>query len=75
VDIDLKSFRFTTVPNHDSMQPLSLVENMSRIWPFQNLFRAEKFRSTRCFAQYNREDLSFEGTLNFLSQSLVDWIW
>jgi hypothetical protein len=25
VDIDLKSFRFTTVPNHDSMQQLSIV--------------------------------------------------
>ena len=48
VDIDLKSFRFTTVPNHDSMQPLSLVENMSRIWPFQNLFRAEKFQQANC---------------------------
>jgi hypothetical protein len=45
VDIDLKSFRFTTVPNHDSMQLSSLAENMSRIRPIQNLFRAEKFQS------------------------------
>jgi len=38
VDMDLKSFRFTTVPNHDSMLPLSLVENMSRIRPIKHLF-------------------------------------
>ena len=35
VDIDLKSFRFTTVPNHDSKHLSSLVENMSRIRPIQ----------------------------------------
>jgi hypothetical protein len=38
VDIDLKSFRFTTVPNCDSMLLLSL-ENVSRIRPIQHLFK------------------------------------
>jgi len=38
VDIDLKSFRFTTVPNYDSTLLLSL-ENMSRIRPIQHLFK------------------------------------
>jgi hypothetical protein len=45
VDMDLKSFRFTTVPNHDSISLSSLAENMSRIRPSasSNIFRAIKF--------------------------------
>ena len=58
VDIDLKSFRFTTVPNHDSMQLSSLVENMSRIRPIQNLFRAEKFQPVGFVAQHNRNEFA-----------------
>ena len=60
VDIDLKSFRFTTVPNHDAMmQVLSWVEKMSRIRPFRNLSRS---RCARCFAQYSRKNISFVAT-------------
>jgi hypothetical protein len=48
VDIDLKSFRFTTVPNHDSIQLSSLAENMRRIRLIHNHFRAEKFQQANC---------------------------
>ena len=40
VDIDLNSLRFTTVPNHASMQLSSLVENTSRIRPIKHLFKS-----------------------------------
>jgi len=56
VDIDLKSFRFTTVLNHDSIHSIqlsSLVENLSRIRPIQHLFkylfRAIKFQMVDLF--------------------------
>jgi hypothetical protein len=58
VDIDLKLFRFTTVPNHDSMLLSSLVENMSRIRPIQNVFRAEKFQSICFVSQHNHNEFS-----------------
>jgi hypothetical protein len=53
VDIDLKSFRFTTVPNHDSIQLSSLAENMSTIRLIQNLFRAEKFQQAKLASSYD----------------------
>jgi hypothetical protein len=75
VDIDLKSFRFTTVPNHDSMQLLFLVENMSRIRPIRSLFRAEKLRRSALLRATQPQRHLLEGALNFLSQSLVVLAW
>lgn len=58
VDIDLKLFRFTTVPNHDSMQLSSLAENMRTIRPIQNVFRAEKFQTVGFVSQHNHNEFS-----------------
>jgi hypothetical protein len=70
VDIDLKSFRFTTVPNHDAMmQVLSWVENMSRIRPLRNLSRSSVCSLLRPIQPPEHFVCS---RINFLTQSLVD---
>ena len=72
VDIDLKSLRFTTVPNHDSTV-VSLAPNMSRIRPIQNLFQAEKFQpiGTRPARNHNGIDLRVH-QISFFAHTTFD---
>ena len=66
VDIDLKSLRFTTVPNHDSTVVM-LAPNMSRIRPILNLFRAEKFQPVGIFSHHNLSGLDLKVHQLFIS--------